>query len=240
MRLDNYLDQFILEEISFADDNPFLTEEFVDDTGEKGKKFEKTMVNALKLAGLEMDVNTYAGSLWDIKPKGNHWSKDMLGQPVNIKQARTKWTWASSELYRMLPWDGFEGEFDTEKASKKVRRWLIKKGLHNVIYFKAKSSEIQDKINDLQRDVDMKNMDERSKKLKEIFSGKNFYAEKLQKGWNARVLTRDSRVSSIAIDSGGKVFMRSEKPRKLGGSIMVTFRLPTPIPGKGIERSVMS
>ena len=70
-------------------------------------------------------------------------------------------------------------------------------------------------------------------------SKKNFYIEKLGSGWDVRVLTRDNRVSSIAIDSGGKVFMRSEKPRKLGGTQMVTFRTPTHVPGKGTQGSIL-
>jgi hypothetical protein len=41
------------------------------------------------------------------------------------------------------------------------------------------------------------------------------------------------------IDSGGKVFMRSEKPRTLGGTMMVTFRTPTHVPGKGTQGSVI-
>ena len=55
-------------------------------------------------------------------------------------------------------------------------------------------------------------------------------------------MTRDEkgggRVSSVAIDSGGKVFMRSERPRELGGTMVVTFRTPSHIPGHGTTGSL--
>jgi len=171
---DYLIDDDLEENISFVD-GP-LSEKSVGDSGKKGKNFEKTMIKALEAAGLKMETNAYAGSLWDIKPTGKGWTGHMSGKPVNIKQSRTKWTWASSELYKMLPWDGFEGEFDTEKAAVKVKKWIKKKGLQHVIYFKAKTPEVQDEIRNIADDISIKNMEEKEEAAKKLFSSKNFYA----------------------------------------------------------------
>lgn len=216
-----------------------LDEKTIEDWGKVGKKFEAKMIRALEIAGLDFEENRYAGSGWDVKPKGSGWTGKLAGKEVNIKQARTKWMFGSSELYKMLPWDGFKGEFDTEKAAKKVKRFLRKKGLDKIVYLKPNSPDIQSKIRDIADDISIHNEKDKEKEAKEVMSKKNFYIEKLGSGWDVRVLTRDNRVSSIAIDSGGKVFMRSEKPRKLGGTQMVTFRTPSHVPGKGTQGSIL-
>jgi len=239
MRFKEYIDD--LEDLDIIDGE--LDEKTVEDWGKNGKKFETKMVRALKVAGLDFEENRYAGSGWDIKPKGKGWTGVLSGKEVNIKQARTKWMFGSSELYKMLPWDGFKGKFDTEKAANKVKKFLKKKGLDKVIYLKPNSPEIQSKIRDIADEISVINKDKKEKEAKEVLSKKNFYIEKLDGSWRVRVLTKDTedggRVSSIAIDSGGKVFMRSEKPRMLGGTLMVTFRTPTHVPGKGTQGSVM-
>jgi hypothetical protein len=232
MRFKQYIEDY--EDLDILDYD--LAEKTIEDWGKIGKKFEKVLIRALDIAGLNMDINNYAGKVWDIKPKGSGWNKFLSGNEVNIKQARTKWMFGSSELYKMLPWDGFKGKFDVAKAAKKVKSFLKKRGIEKVIYLKPSTPEIQNKIRNI---VDK----EKEKEAKELFSKKSFYAEKLDSGWTVRVLTKDDsngggRVSSIAIDSGGKVFMRSEKPRKISGATMVTFRTPSHVPGKGIQRSV--
>jgi len=233
MRFKEYLEDF--EDLDIIDID--LDEKTVD-AGAGGKKFETVMIKALQAAGLNLDINNYAGKVWDIKPKGSGWNKHLSGNEINIKQSRTKWMFGSSELYNMLPWDGFKGKFDVEKAAKKVKNFLKKRGIDKVIYLKPASPETQDKIRNVADNED-------PKKAKEVLSTKDFYAEKLEGGFAVRVLTdpRDAkeggRVSSIAIDSGGKVFMRSEKPRKISGATMVTFRTPTVTPGKGQKRSIV-
>ena len=79
-----------------------------------------------------------------------------------------------------------------------------------------------------------KQLNKEAKELKEesLLTKKNFYAEKLGRTYDVRILTNTERVTSIALDRKAKVFMRSEKPRKLGGSITVTFRSPSPKLGK--------
>lgn len=183
-----------------------LDEKTIEDWGKVGKRFEAKMIRALEIAGLDFEENRYAGSGWDVKPKGTGWTSKLSGKEVNIKQARTKWMFGSSELYKMLPWDGFKGEFDAEKAAKKVKSFLKKKGLDKIVYLKPNSPEIQSKIRDIADDKTGK-----EKEAKEVMNKKNFYIEKLGSGWDVRVLTRDNRVSSIAIDSGGKVFMRKDR-----------------------------
>ena len=234
MRFKEHLEEY--EDLDIIDGD--LDEKTIEDWGKVGKRFEAKMVRALQKAGLDFEENRYAGSGWDIKPKGTGWTGKLAGKEVNIKQAKTKWMFGSSELYKMLPWDGFKGKFDTNKAAKKVKRFLKKKGLDKIVYLKPNSSDIQSKIKDIADDNS-----EKAKEAKEVLSKKNFYIEKLGGSWDVRVLTRDDgkggRVSSIAIDSGGKVFMRSEKPRTLGGTMMVTFRTPTHVPGKGTQGSVV-
>lgn len=235
MRFQEYLDD-IEENLDIIDGE--IDEKTVEDWGKNGKKFETKMVKAIDAAGLDVEVNRYAGKGWDIKPKGAGWIANLTGKDVNIKQAKTKWMFGSTELARMLPWDGFkEGEFDADKAAAKVKKFIQKQGLQKVIYLKPNSPEIQAKINDIANDD--KESKAKEKKAKEVLSKKNFYIEKLAPGWSVRVLTRDNRVSSIAIDSEGKVFMRSEKPRLMGGSMTVAFRTPTHVPGKGTQGSVM-
>jgi hypothetical protein len=234
MKFKEHLEEY--EDLDIIDGD--LDEKTVDDWGSVGKKFEAKMVRALQLAGLDFEENRYAGSGWDIKPKGTGWVNKLSGKEVNIKQAKTKWMFGSSELYKMLPWDGFKGDFDVDKAAKKVKRFIKKKGLDKIVYLKPNSPEIQTKIKDIADNND------KEKEAKEVLNKKNFYIEKLSGAWSVRVLTRSDdngrgRVSSIAIDSGGKVFMRSEKPRTLGGTMMVTFRTPTHVPGKGTQGSVI-
>lgn len=236
LKFKEYIDGY--EDLDILDD--FVDEKTIEDWGKTGKKFEHKMVRALELAGLDFEENRYSGSVWDVKPKGQGWSSKLSGKEVNIKQAKTKWMFGSSELYKMLPWDGFEGEFDTDKAASQVKRWLKKKGIDKVIYLKPNSPEVQDKIRNIADDISTVNVDKKEAEAQKLFKEKGFYIEKLAGAWNVRVLTRDNRVSSIAIDSGGKVFMRSEKPRKLGGTMMVTFRTPTHVPGKGTQGSIMT
>jgi len=233
MKFQEYLDGY--EDLDIIDGD--MSEKTIEDWGKNGKKFETKMVKAIDAAGLDVETNRYAGRGWDIKPKGKDWTAKLSGKDVNIKQAKTKWMFGSTELAKMLPWDGFKGEFDVEAAEKKVKKFIQKMGLHKVVYLKPNTPEIQAKINDIANDD--KETKAKENKAKEVLSKKNFYIEKLAPGWSVRVLTRDNRVSSIAIDSGGKVFMRSEKPRMMGGSMTVAFRTPSHIPGKGNQGSVM-
>lgn len=233
MRFKEYIDD-IEENLDIIDGD--LDEKTVEDWGKSGKKFETKMIRTMDVAGLDFEENRYAGAGWDVKPKGSNWITKLAGKDVNIKQAKTKWMFGSTELYKMLPWDGFKGKFDTDKAAKKVKAFIRKKGLDKIVYLKPNSPEIQSKITSIA--ADPKETKAKEKNAKEVLSKKNFYIEKLAPGWDVRVLTRDGRVSSIAIDSGGKVFMRSEKPRPIGGSKMVTFRTPSHIPGKGTQGSV--
>ena len=232
MRFLEYIED--LEDLDIIDLD--IDEKIIDDWGKVGKEFERKLIQTLELLGLKFDVNRYAGSTWDIKPKGSGWNK-LSGKKVNIKKSRTKWMFGSKQIYNMLPWDGFKGKFNEKKAAEKVKKFLIDKDIDKVLILKPISPEIQYKIMDL---PDIKNANTRKKKAKEILSKNNWYIEGLGKDWNVRVLTKENRVSSVAIDSGGKVFMRSEKPREIGGTNnVVTFRTPTHVPGKGNQGSVI-
>lgn len=245
MRFKEYIDDF--EDLDIVDGWDYLDEKAfaLSDWGQRGKDFEKAFINALDLVGLKVDINRYAGRVWDILPKSKSWISRLLGKQTNIKQHRTKWMFGSSELVHMLPWDGFKGEYDTDKAAKKVRKFIMKLGLHKVVYLKPATPEINTKIKDIGDNITITNADEKEEEARKLFSGKNFFIEKLESGWDVRILTQPreakngGRVSSIAIDSGGKVFMRSEKPRIMEKTNMVTFRTPSHIIGKGQTRSIM-
>jgi hypothetical protein len=210
----------------------FLNEEIIDaeDWGSVGKKFEDTFSAACKLVGLKFQKNTKTGKSWDIHPTGDGWERLYSEKDVNIKVAGTKWMFGSSDLTKILPWENKPEDFDVEKAAKKVKRVVNKLGIPDVVFLKPKDKDIQQKITDAVRAKDIEALDK-------LMVKKNFNAEKLGRGYTVRVLTNNERVTSIAIDKGGKVFMRSEKPRKIGGSMMVTFRTPTAKIGK-IDRKV--
>jgi len=210
----------------------YLNETITDteDTGAPGKKFENVFSQALKMVGLKFLSNTATGPGWDIKPQGDGWDRLISDTNVNIKVAGTKWMFSASELYSMLPWDGFTGEFNKEKAAAKVKRFINKRGISDIVFLKPNNKEIEQKIIAAVVAKDIETLDK-------LLTKKNFYAEKLGRTFDVRILTNDERVTSIALDKNGKVFMRSEKPRNLGGTVTVTFRTPTPKLGK-VEKKV--
>jgi len=209
----------------------YLYEKITDtDSGASGKKFESIFSQALKMVGLDFLSNIVTGPGWDIKPQGDGWNRLISDTNVNIKVAGTKWMFSASELYSMLPWDGFAGEFDKDKAAAKVKRFINKRGISDIVFLKPNNKEIEQKIIAAVATKDIETLDK-------LLTKKNFYAEKLGRTFDVRILTNDERVTSIALDKNGKVFMRSEKPRNLGGTVTVTFRTPTPKLGK-VEKKV--
>jgi len=200
------------------------------DSGFEGKTFEKVLVKGLRMAGLDFKENIANGPGWDIQTKGSGWNRLIDDSDVNIKVAGTKWMVSMAELYTLLPWDKLPENYDSKKYEAKVKRLFNKKGVADIVFLKPKTKDIQNRIIEA---VKNNNKDE----LEKLFVKKNFYSEKLGKGYDVRVLDNGERVTSIALDKGGKVFMRSEKPRKIGGSYSVTFRTPTTKLGKQ-ERNV--
>ena len=203
-----------------------------EDWGSAGRKFEDNFAAACKLVGLKFQKNSKTGRAWDLHPTGDGWERIVTDKDVNIKVAGTKWMFGSSELTKILPWDNKPEDFDAEKAAKRVKRIINKIGIADVVFLKPKSKDIQQKITDGVNNKD-------TEALEKLLVKKNFNAEKLGRGYSVRVLVSKERVTSIAIDKGGKVFMRSEKPRKIGNSITVAFRTPTAKLGK-INRKVKS
>lgn len=197
----------------------YLAEKNVDvDTGKQGKKFEKIFTDALELINLKFNQNAAGGAIWDIESKGTGWN--LPNEKINIKVSSATWMFASTELGEILPWDKADKNFDDKKLSTKIKRFLNKKGINNVVYLKPKDSKIQNKIISA-----VKNKDK--KLLNNLFSDENFYVEKLGKNYQVRVLSKNNKVSSVAVDKGGSVFMRTERPRKMGGSQnVVAFRAP--------------
>jgi hypothetical protein len=207
MRLENYL----------------IDEADIIDTGAKGKAFERIFVKALSLVGLEFDEQNYAGKVFDIKSKGNGWKKLFNNKNINIKVYGAKWMFSSSEMTSMLPWDTkkLPTDFNADKAASKVKRLFNKMGVDKVVFLKAKDKGIQTEIIKATAAEDVT-------RLKKLFQGTNFYSDQLT-DYSVRVLHDTERVTSVAADKGGKVFLRSEKPRNIGagkGTVTVTFRTP--------------
>ncbi len=201
----------------------------IEDSGLRGKQFEKFFIKALKLCGLDFRENIASGPGWDIQTIGDGWVKLISSQDVNIKVHGTKWMLSASELYKGVPWDKLPDNYDSEKIVKKVRSVFNKKGVPQIYFLKPMDMGIQQKIIDATREED-------TQALKKLLVKKNFKFERLGKGYGVRVLDNGERVTSIAITKGGKVFMRSEKPRKIGGSMTIAFRAPTPKLSKTIRK----
>lgn len=191
-----------------------------EDFGAVGRKFETAFINALKKLEIEHKENRYAGAGWDIKSIGSDWVKLLFDKEINIKIFTAKWLFGSTELATMLPWHEPDPKFDKEKMEMKVKRYLNKRGVSDTIFLKPKTAEVQASIIQAVKDQDVD-------KLKEVMVKKNFQFEKLGRSYQVRILMKNNKVSSIAVDKGGKVFMRGERPRKMGGSMLVAFKSPT-------------
>lgn len=183
----------------------------LEDTGEAGKSFEKKFIQAFELVGLDFEVNRASGALWDIRPKGDGWSRMLSNQDVNIKVARTLWMFGTSELGNILPWDNIQDNFDLEKSKKIIRDILKKKGVSSNVFLKPKDDSVQEAIIQAVDNEDVQ-------ALNKLLVKSNFYAEKLGNDYDIRILTKDNYITSIVIMKGGKPFIRSERPRKVGGS----------------------
>jgi hypothetical protein len=202
------------------------------DWGVRGRSFEKVFTDACDLVGLKYEKNTFTGRAWDMHPVGPGWEKIISDNDVNIKAGGTKWMFSSSELYRELPWEQIPEDFDPDVAAQKVKNLFKRLGIAKTVFLKPADKDIEADLRQAVKDKDIAG-------LNKILTQKNFYIEKLGSNYSVRVRTDGGRITSIAIDKDGKVFMRSEKPRKLGagGTITVTFRTPTPKIGK-VERKV--
>lgn len=193
-----------------------------EDTGASGKEFEAKFIEALELVGLEFDVNRSSGALWDIRPTGEGWNRLISEKDVNIKVARTKWMFGSAELSNMIPWDDASSIQNVELYKKRIRRLLKSKGVQDTLFLKPKSDAVQNKI---MQAVAVKDVDT----LNQILVRDNFLIEKLGNNYDIRILAKGNRITSIVFDKGGKVFMRSERPRQVGGSSgFVAFKSATP------------
>lgn len=192
-----------------------------DDFGATGRKFEAAFIDALKAIDVEHKENRYAGAGWDIKSIGPKWVQLLFDKEINIKIFSAKWMFGSTELATMLPWSEPDPKFDKDKMEMRVKRYLNKKGLSDITFLKPKTAEIQSEIIKAVKKQDIE-------ALEKVMVKKNFQFEKLGRNYDVRILQKkNGTVSSIAIDKGGKVFMRGEKPRQMGGSMLVAFKAPT-------------
>lgn len=200
----------------------YLTEESIDsdDWGATGKAFEKTFLRACDLLGLKYVLNGVNARGWDMKPVGDGWERIISDKEVNIKVSSTKWLFGSTELTTIVPWDNIPDDYNEDLTIKRIKRILHKIDIPHTVFLKPKDKNVQQSIVDGVRSEDIP-------ALEKIFVKKNFYSDKLGNTFDVRILKRDNRVTSIAVNKKGKVFMRSEPPRKVGGSMFVTFRTPT-------------
>lgn len=186
----------------------------VSDTGGRGKQFEKTFIAALKLLGLRFTENRYAGAGWDIHPDPDDdgWSKLLPRVGINIKVYSTKSMVGSSIFSAMLPWgEDLPKDFDFKRAELRLKRQMNKLGWNRVRFLSARSPEVEKEIADA---VTTGN----AEALRELMTRRNFRLRYLSSDYEVQVKTRDGKISSIAVIKSGKTFMRSEPPRRVGGS----------------------
>lgn len=191
------------------------------DTGARGKAFENTLLKAFDLVGLTYQKHRASGAAWDFKATGGDWRKLVGDHEVNIKVAGARWMFGGTEFVAALPWDEIDDveAFDKDKAAAKIRRILVRKKIPQLVFLKPKDKEIQAQI---KQAVDVEDV----VTLEDLLVKSNFKISKLGRNFSVRISVRDGRIGSIAVDKAGKVFMRSERPRKMGGSKMVGFRAP--------------
>jgi len=190
------------------------------DVGRKGRKFEHDFIEALRLVGLAFETNRTGGAAWDIHPKGPGWQKIVDNKDVNIKLTQARWLFGSSELGKSIPWDDFSPE-DEEKVVRVVRKVLNQWSVPKVVFLKPKDQEVQSALQSAVRKKDCE-------ALSGLLVRKNFNAVSLGH-YSIRILSKGSRINSIVLEKGGKVFARTERPRKVGHSLhFVAFRAPTP------------
>ncbi len=192
------------------------------DTGSKGKKFEDILLKAFSLVGLTFKTNTVRGKMWDVHPQGDDWINFLGEKDINIKIVSTKWLFGTSKIGQMLPWDDIPDDFDEAPAIKKIKKFLNTKGVADVLYLKPKTIEIQSAIVKATEAEDVA-------KLNTLLSKKNFSVAKLGRSYGVTLNRKGNRFTSVVIHKDGKVFMRSERPRKVGkSSAFVAFKLPAP------------
>lgn len=196
------------------------------DAGATGKDFEVMFKQALELVGLKFRSNSASGRMWDIRPTGPGWKRLVANENVNIKVARTLWLFADRKLADMLPWEMVNEGWDGAAAVKMVKRYLKSIGIHQVMFLRPKDETIEAAII---KAAMAKNVG----KLTTLLVNKNFKVEELSDSFKVRLSVRPaqkgrhSTLGSLALlSSDGKVFARSERPRPMGGTMMVAFRHP--------------
>lgn len=198
-----------------------LLNKLFEDTGSSGKEFEKKFIQALQMVGLDFDINKNSGALWDIHPKGDNWNRLIDEKDVNIKVARTKWMFGSSELSTIIPWDEPVNLDNMKFYTDEIKKFFKKKGVQNNYFLKPKDDSIQ---NSIIRAVDNNDVE----MIEKLLVRPNFFIERLGNSYDIRINNKDNYITSIIIIKDGKVFARSERPRSLGGSKgFVAFKTPT-------------
>lgn len=204
------------------------------DSGRLGKVFETAFLRACDLLGLQYDSVPGANALYDLRTKGKGWTRIAKGKRTNLKVARTKWMFASAELAAKLPWDEAawlrwekqHGPFDPGAAAKMVKDFLVRKGLRQVNWLRPRTDAIVNQIIEAAFNDDVET-------LERVFVRKNFESF-MFKEFRVQVSIHSdrNRVGSISLRMNGRTVARSERPRIMGGSLMVGFRREAKAPEK--------
>lgn len=192
------------------------------DTGMRGRRFEKSLLDALTLLGMAYRRNPdVGGPLWDFQTAGPGWTQLIRGKSVNIKISGTKWGFSDAQLVSMLPWTEGTEPVDTQLLANKVKAHLDARGLEKILWLRAKDATIEAAI---ELAVQERNVE----RLTQLMSAKNFTSTDFT-GYSVRVTahkTDPAKVGSVAIIIGGKVAMRSEAPRAWpSGQARIGFRI---------------
>ena len=204
------------------------------DSGRRGKVFEAAFLRACDLLGLQYDAVPASNAMYDFRTKGKGWTRIVKGKRTNLKLSRTRWLLASAPLATKLPWDEAawlawekkHGTFDPVAAADMVKKYLIRKGLRQVNWLRPRTDAIVNQIIEAAFNDDVE-------ALKRVFVRKNFESF-MFKDFRVKVSVHKdgNRVGSISLRMNGRTVARSERPRIMGGSLMVGFRREAKAPEK--------
>lgn len=193
-----------------------------------GLDFEKTLLQAFDLVGLQYEKNVASGAGWDFRPVGTGWDRLVRKGAVNIKVHGAKTLFSTTgPLVSEIPWSqpgvpGFE-PWEQKAAEKLVRDEISRRGLDTTLFLSPKDKGVQQQIAKLVRRKDRAG-------LRDLLKAGNFTALTLGKDYQIKFTfgRPDSpKFGSIVIYKGGTVFARSEAPRSkvAGGVQRVQFRM---------------
>jgi len=170
-----------------------------EDSGARGKKYERAFASCLRLAGLQYELNGLlgaGGALWDFRPHGLGWTRLPDGAPVNLKVSSARTLFTSTDFWRKVFVRDVRG-LDDDSLERLIRSALRKLGFNKIWWLKAKSPAVESDIMAAARNGDVglaqRVLDERNWSYHRI----SRYSMDIER-------TPDGSVSSIKLSRGGR------------------------------------